>query len=638
MEFELREANYVSLSNRLKNWVKPRATQRSSWNMYNGDMWDNGRGYIGPIPALDDAERDRVYGLITQAFTSRNVVKETVNRAIDGLISRSPNWKVFNQEQLLSRAIQDAQQRAASAQRFTAAENSIDKTVNSQEPGFVKKEADAKNALAMSATNDKGNISITTQNDQGSQDQPEIANKKEIEAEILLGKLWTDLNLKEVVKKVFAERLVTGRGCARVYVPKKYINDDGSLKAIGGLLEATKAVRAEYVPRENAKIIESDGDKISVVKLEKSNSGSAKITTLKGIEISFVNDDDGKTYLAVFEPANQKPGKNSQPPAELNDQENTDVSQVIQDLKSKNVDVSDGIFLDGNLFTEEVSGDPFVTEQLLQNNRALNLDLTLGVNVLVEDGFTEMITTNAAIKYSELPDPDNPGKTIKVAKKLQRGSSMTQNLVGVATFDDKGNKKYETPGVEFREPTPMDAFEAGEALYYKQCLAEAKQIFVLISADSLASGESRIQARQDFLNEILNYKADVDQFGGWLLSTLLHLVAALSGKDGYFKGIGVNFDSRVTAGDLSADEKNVVISRYDKHLISRENAMVLLGSEDPLIEIDAIRADVAEQMDDNVRRVAAMSRFSDQVSADKQANPTSGQPPKKVQKGRPTTG
>ena len=638
MEAELREATYTSLSARLRNWVKPAAFENSAWNMYSGNMWDAGRGYIGPIPALDDSDRDRVLNLITRAFTSRNVVKETVDRAINGLISRSPNWKVYNQAELISRAIQEAQKRADNARRMNSADASVTQIANAKDGNLPKKEADAQNALALSATANEGNINITARNDQGSQDQPEIVNKKEIEAEIILGKLWTDLNLKEVLRKVLAERLVAKRGCARVYVPKKYIADDGSIKNVNGFLDAIKAVGVEHVARENAKVIESEGDRISVVKIEKSGKNESKIVSLKGIEISFVDDSDGKTYLAVFEPANQKKksSKNDQPPAELN-QEDTNVSEVIKDLQ-KNADLSDGFFLDGNLLAEEISGDPFVTEQLLQNNRALNLDLTLGVNVLVEDGFTEMITTNAALQYAEVPDPDDPTKKIKVARKLQRGSSMTTNLVGVQTFDQQGNKSFESPGVEFREPTPLDAFEAGEALYYRQCLAEAKQLFVLISADSLASGESRIQARQDHLTNILEYKADVDKFGGWLLSTLLHLVASLAGKDGYFKGIGVTFDARVTAGELSADEKNVVISRYEKHLISRENALVLLGTEDPLLEIDAIRADIAEQMADNVRRAAAMSRFSDAIAADKAANQPTNTPPKRVKKGQPPKG
>lgn len=634
MELELREANYTLLQGRLKAWVRVKPFELSAWNMYNGDHWDRGYGYIGPMPAIDDKDSDRVLDLISRAFTSRNVVRETVDRAIDGLISRSPNWKVFNQEQLLSRAIQEAQQRADNSKRLQAAEKSTEAVANAPEPKFVPRAVNKDTAPNIKATAVDGNIKLNVQNDQGSQDVPETVNKKEIEAEILLGKLWTDLNLKSVLEASFAERLVTGRGCVRVYVPKKYQNDDGSLKNISGLLEATKAVRAEHIERERAKVIDDEGHKMSVVRLEKSTKGTAKITTLKGIEISFVDDDD-LTYLAVFEPSNQAQGKkNITPPENLNDEENTDVPTMVDELRKK-ADVSSGIFLDGNLLTEEVSGVPFVTSQLLQNNRALNLDLTLGVNVLVEDGFTEMITTNASIEYVEVADLNNPGKMKKVAKTLQRGSSMVTNLVGVQSFDEKGNKTYQTPGAQFRTPTTLSTFSEGENLYYKQCLAETKQIFVLISADSLASGESRIQARQDFLNEILRFKADIDKLGGWLLSTLLHLTATLAGQDGYFKGIGVNFDSRVTAGDLSADEKNVVITRYDKHLISRENAMVLLGSEDPLLEVDAIRADVAEQMDDNIRRVSAMSKFSQVIQADKVANPSTAPQDKKVKKGRP---
>lgn len=609
MEFELRNQSYTGLSKRLQGW-KHTSFQNSSWRMYNGDMWDSGRGYIGPIPAHEDPDHDRVMSLISRAFTSRNVVAEVVDRLIDSLLSKSPNWNVFNQNELLSRSIESAQKRLEAQQRAEIANKSIQELVSDDNAVF------SSNKTSPGTEIEKNDNDITVvKKDEQSDDQQSIkVNRKEVEAEIILSNLWTKLNLRKVIAECFAQRLVTGRGTIRVYIPKKFSTSDGTIKSIDDLLKAMEGVRAEWVNSETAKVLDEEGEKVSVVRLEKKKGTNQ---TLKGIEVSFI-DEDEKTRIVVYQPSNQTSKSKNDSLATLN-ADSMDASEVIEAIK-KVADVSDAMFLDGNLILEEIQGKPFVTEQLLQNNRALNLDLTLGVNVLIEDGFTEMVTTNASIEYIETPDPANPGHVIRRPKALKRGSSTTTNLVGVQTYDEKGMKTYQTPGVTFRSPTSLESFNLGESLYYRQCLSEAKQLFVLISTDSTSSGESRIQARQDFLNKSLEYKPELDKIGGWLLTTLLHLVSIVSGKPEYFKEIGVFFDSRITAGELSSDEKNVVITMYEKHLISRERAMILLGSEDPIIELDAIRADEAEQMENQIRRLVATSRFSNLIQQDKEMN------------------
>jgi hypothetical protein len=90
----------------------------------------------------------------------------------------------------------------------------------------------------------------------------------------------------------------------------------------------------------------------------------------------------------------------------------------------------------------------------------------------------------------------------------------------------------------------------------------------------------------------------------------------------------VLFDSKVYAGELSADEKNVVISMFEKNLISAENAMVLLGIEDPIVESDLIRLDQAEAIQLQVRKMAALSAYSNAIGEAKQNGAlVNGRPP-----------
>ena len=293
------------------------------------------------------------------------------------------------------------------------------------------------------------------------------------------------------------------------------------------------------------------------------------------------------------------------------------MSSRVLDVLSKIGEVSTPIFLDSQLLAEAIEVRPLVSEQLMQNNRALNLDLTLGVNVLIENGFPEMAVTNVELETKKVQDPTDSSKTVNVPKGIRRGQSVVNNFVGIQSVNKEGEQRFEAPDVYYKEPSPMTTFKDGEELYYRQCLQESKQLYVLMTADSTVSGESRIQARQDFLKKIQRYKSELDRVGTWLLTTLLHMTAAVSGKNAYFKGIGVTFDSKVYAGELSAAEKNVVITMHDKGLIDTESAMVLLGVEDPMIVIDKVRADKAEEMDMQIRRLVAVSKYSAIIQQEK---------------------
>lgn len=55
-----------------------------------GDHWQDGEGWIGPLPPTDDSDYDTTLALIETGFTSRNVVKEIVQRHTRGVVGREP--------------------------------------------------------------------------------------------------------------------------------------------------------------------------------------------------------------------------------------------------------------------------------------------------------------------------------------------------------------------------------------------------------------------------------------------------------------------------------------------------------------------------------------------------------------------
>lgn len=525
--------------------------QFSALAMYNGDMWDKGRGYIGPVPVKDDDNASVIMGNIKRMFTSRNVIKEVVDRTVDGLLSKSPDWKIYSLSDMKNNP------------RLKARTNPLPESVFN--PDGTRKEL------------------------------PKPAKKKNEalinEAELLLSNLWTDAELGDRLKDAVTRMLITGEGKLRIYIPAKRFG------RFTDIFEVARYVKVEFVENTKAVVLEEGGDKLSIVEIENRKKGG------RVLEISFTTDN-GQTIIGAID--SDRAASSVANEVEYDEEIKDEISNLLQ---SNTVDLSSPLDLGGNTTCNKIVKAPFVTESMLQNNRALNLTLSLGVGILIESGYAEMVTTNVALKTKKVIDEDGNETEEPVA--IERGPSVMTNLVGEQTVDAQGNTEFQTPGVHWKEPSPLTTFVDGENLYYTQILKEARQLFITNTDTDNASGEARIQARQDFLNLLRKYKTCVDNYGTWLLNTIIRLCAAAAGKNGYFKDVGIIFDSKVSAGELSADEKNVVISMYtaEPPLISREEAMVLLGNEDPLITIDKIRADQVEKLEMQVRRLEATAKF-----------------------------
>lgn len=525
---------------------------RSVLNMYNGDMWDNGKGYIGPLPVKGDTNSLMIMTNIKRMFTSRNVIAEVVDRAAEALTSKSPDWKIYNTKK-------------------------------------IENNPRLKNRVAL--------IPRTTFDEEGNPVKAEAVNhdRKIQEAELILSEVWSNAELAKCLKKSVTSMLLTEKGKLRIYFSFKKIGKNTDL------IEAAKYVRVEFINDKEAVVLDDGVDKLSIVEISSKE---------KKWEISFT-DDNGMTYIGSVSNKNIDEEKIQE--EIIDDANSTALPNAISDLVDKGfLDLSSPLDLKGEITVDEIQGDSYVTESMLQNNRALNLALSLGVGILVESGYAEMVTTNVALKTKKTGEYDDEGNEIEKPVAIERGPTSLTNLVGEQTMNPQtGEVTFQQPGVYWKEPSPLKSFIDGESLYYQQILAEARQTHVLMDDDATASGESRVQAKQGFLNKVLPYKPSVDNHGSWLLNTILNIVAILAGKSGYFKDYKVLYESKTSVGDLAADEKNVVISMYtaEPPLISRESAMVLLGTEEPLIEIDKIRLDQAEKLDNQITRLKATAKF-----------------------------
>ena len=63
--------------------------------MYDGNHWQGGWGWAGPMLLPSDPGYQSMWYLISSGFVSRNVLKEIVDRHVNGVLSRLPKWTLM---------------------------------------------------------------------------------------------------------------------------------------------------------------------------------------------------------------------------------------------------------------------------------------------------------------------------------------------------------------------------------------------------------------------------------------------------------------------------------------------------------------------------------------------------------------
>jgi hypothetical protein len=80
---------------------------------YDGDHWQQGAGWIGPMPTETSAEAVQIIAQIQRGFVSKNAIRETVLRHLAGVIGHEPRWSLS-----LRRALADGEEPTAEEQEL----------------------------------------------------------------------------------------------------------------------------------------------------------------------------------------------------------------------------------------------------------------------------------------------------------------------------------------------------------------------------------------------------------------------------------------------------------------------------------------------------------------------------------------
>jgi hypothetical protein len=513
-------------------------------SMYEGDHWLSGAGYIGAPPDPEDRNAPKLWGRLRRSFASYNAVKEVTDRLAGCIFGQIPDYGL---------------------------------TVRRMRKQIPKKVSDP----AFIAPVDNPTAPAPLIDDPEGATEPEALTPDEqariLEAVAALEVFYSSRKTLRFLKRLFRRRLLQGRAYLRLTIPPKFRDTGGRVPPARDLNEAVQRIFFTEPTIDDAVHLtdEESRDELSITRYKR---GKVEV-----FELCF-NDDAGRSYIATVEremsaPAPDFPVRGvagllpaSPLAVQILAEEDGRLLSNIPDEQ-----ISDPLELNGRLTVFEMAGDPLITEQIRSQNFSLNLNLTMSNHVTVESGFRELATTNVELETEFVPDPTAPGGRREVPKRLKRGAGAHLNFVGVTLEDAQGNETLAPTSVQAFDPVSIDNFDKGQTMFRRNILAEAHQLWALITGDAAPSGESRIQAMADFVILALDYQDECEDAGTWLTETVLNMAAVLMGKPGRFADLRANFKTRLYLGKLTAEEKQLLMTEVDKRLRSRESYQIIAG-------------------------------------------------------------
>lgn len=246
---------------------------------------------------------------------------------------------------------------------------------------------------------------------------------------------------------------------------------------------------------------------------------------------------------------------------------------------------SEPMQLDGRLLMAEFQREEMVSPSIRSLQKALNKSETMQ-SINTDSAFPEWTYINVERPGTLIDDPDNPGEKIISPGVLEVGPKRRSFLYAAQIIDETtGDVKFANPMIDRREPSPPDTFIGTSQDYYDDMLGEFDQRHALMSGDAVASGESRIAAKDEFRKSLYFTIPQVEAAGRWLVETLLKLTAVLSGSPDLFNEIKVTVRCDIDLGTPGVDEIRMISEAYNAGLIDLQTAVARVTGADNVDEV-----------------------------------------------------
>lgn len=404
------------------------------------------------------------------------------------------------------------------------------------------------------------------------------------EADAALVEMWNSREFLLFMQNVAATALLEEKCAVRPFILPKSRDKNGALLKQKSLTDALKLLRFEVVTSDKGGVFE-DEDTFEEFGLYAFEDVKTKT---KRAEITYV-DQSGITQLKI-----------------IDHRDVSEVKQIFRTASGGNYISKAETFgaqtyslgdLKGRLFLYEFKREMFITEQVRQLQKCLNLDLTMMMRNINLAGFRQKTITNAQKPQVSVRMTDAEGavQTIKQDVPLRAGLLSTPFLNGLPIYGKDAQQNqvivgYTNPNINIADPVSVDTFVESLKTFYEMMLAEVYQLHVAIAGDAMASGKSRQEARAEFEKSLMKTKVALDALGRWLIEVSLFFAANLCERR-EFLDLRCDFGAIVDAGTPDAGERQQNVTEWQAGAISRETMLSRNGVEDTDVETLKISSD-----------------------------------------------
>lgn len=380
-------------------------------------------------------------------------------------------------------------------------------------------------------------------------DEAQKGRRAQLEA--MMTKWWDRVNAPDALAQIVLNLLCYARADARHIVPPNLVvtGEDGTTGVpVSTVEQALDSIFLEVLDPESATVYRHPKtlQEVTIVLVREDN--------LEWAELTFLDPSGATIFKKVGMP-------------------NTPAQRVVTNLGRR-------------LNVVESTRRRFVTQQILENQKALNLALSMIPRNVVTGGFIERTMLNAQMPGTYEYNDDGSVKNF-VPASYRLGPGSTAWLVGVKTTDALGNEQIAQPTIERGEPVDPKASITAVSAHERLILSEAKQEHVLTNSDNLMSGKSREQARHRFVGSCRPTKNAAEYLTVFILEGALALAEWFAGDPGVFSNEW-RFVALATidTGPVGADEREQDLAMVNAGTMSPELQMERAG----VLDVDAERA------------------------------------------------
>jgi hypothetical protein len=394
------------------------------------------------------------------------------------------------------------------------------------------------------------------------------------EIEAALTEWWNDKGVHDVIRHSLEHALWGRNGSLRFYVPRGRLEETTSGASVikidrGDMRAALRAIFAEApFPDSSAVYVDPDsGNEVAITKYVIQNEAG----------------EDEEFYEMVYvEP---------------------DTLETIYRTLGPNADSVIPLTLGGYSPVHAISRDPLITPQVVQNQKAMNLAISLVPKNLADAAFLERTFLNARMpghmeKYTE----GGLQKQRWVADDYHTGAGAVNFVNGQEIEKSDGTVDLTTPQLVYRTAPNIDPIFKAREFHYQLILQETRQSHILMNEDGRASGKSREQARVDYNISLNGSKGPAEKVGRNGLQAVVALAEFLAGVPGrYTEKLRSFFECRIDLGPVSQAERMQNNADFREGLLSDETVMSRAG----VLDVDKEKAIIASRPE---YRVALMTK------------------------------